>query len=441
MGLPERGLALLAPFVRPRKVLTQPASNKEKAEYVICLQRLGSINEAASLSVEIDETEAPEILLYRSILHFSQWNYAEGLPPLIRLVESHASAEPYLIQAARVNMAAAWIHLGRFEEAIPLLESLAQATHGNGEWLLHCNVLQLMAQNHVLAGNYGKAEEALDRADKLLMGIKTVDRLLLIKWRALLAGFRSGRPDMLEPAREEARRKKHWETLRDLDFYGLRIAFDEKIFLKLYFGTLSSYFRARLVAAFPSPVPDEVAIAGGWSYVSPVPPDSIDPLGELSADLAPGTVTHAALMLLLSDSYKAFRSGEIHSTLFPGDFFNPDTSLNRVHQALHRTRDALSAQIPGLEIVADEATYRLRINAQSPLLKWNVGLVDFSPVRIRLELLKRACPAKIFGSVDVQKVFGISRSAANKLLLQWRESAWVEPAGGEQRQARYSIKV
>lgn len=427
VGLAEKALSLLAPYVRPRKVLTLPATSPEKAEYVICLQRLGSIMEASSLSREIDERLAPEILLYRAILEFSQWNYEAGLPGLTRLVDEFQEADPYLLQTARVNIAAALIHTGRLADAASLLDSLRASTHQNEQWLLHCNTLQLSAHMHVMSGSFDRATEALDQAERILSGIKTLDRLFLIKWRALLEGFKLGHVEALQSARDEAVRKRHWETLRDLDFYSLKIRFAEPVFLRLHFGTLSPHFRRRLSTSFPQAViPSEIAIGTEWNYAKLPAMDTLDPLSDLKGDLAAGTVTHAAFMLLLSDSYKSFRSGELHSTLFPNDFFNPDSSLNRVHQALHRTRQALEAQLPGMEILAEGSTYRLRIPEGSPALKWSVGLNDFSPERIRLEILKRELKAQsTFTSNDAQKVFGISRSAANRVIQQWRESGLV----------------
>lgn len=442
VGLAEKALSLLAPFVRPRKVLTQPATAAEKAEYVISLQRLGSIMEASKLSREIDETLAPEILLYRAILEFSQWNYGAGLPDLTKLVDQFKSADPYLLQTARVNIAAALVHTGRMPDALNLLDSLKISTHENEQWLLHCNTLQLLAHVHVLSGSFDKAKEALNQAETFLSGIKTLDRLFLIKWRALLEGFKAGQVEALQPARAEALRKNHWETLRDLDFYSLKIRFDESVFLKLHFGTLAPHFRRRLSAHFPqATVPAEIALGPEWRYASPPAADALDPLADLTGDLGAGTVTHAAFMLLLSDSYKSFRSGEVHSTLFPADFFNPDTSLNRVHQAMHRTRQALETQLPGVEIIAKASTYRLRIPPGGPALKWSVGLKDFSPDQIRLEILKRTLTTQAtFTSGDTQKVFGISRSAANRLLQQWRESGLLT-ASEKGRRVGYKIKT
>ena len=81
-GLPELGLRLLGRIVRPPPRVATRATAAEKAEYAVCLIRLGASEEARWLLDEIDEREYPPSLLYRAFALASRWDYEATLAPL-----------------------------------------------------------------------------------------------------------------------------------------------------------------------------------------------------------------------------------------------------------------------------------------------------------------------------------------------------------------------
>src|SRR5687768_4925600 len=63
-GLPSLSLRLLAPFVRPKRILLEPASQAEKAEYAAALIDVGAVNEGLKLLESIDTKKETQALLF-----------------------------------------------------------------------------------------------------------------------------------------------------------------------------------------------------------------------------------------------------------------------------------------------------------------------------------------------------------------------------------------
>jgi hypothetical protein len=77
--------------------------------------------------------------------------------------------------------------------------------------------------------------------------------------------------------------------------------------------------------------------------------------------VAPGRKCHQMIEVLLRDFYQPMRLASVFSEVFPGDHFDPDSSPNRTHQILNRTRNWLrSGKIP-VEIGERAGFYSLRI--------------------------------------------------------------------------------
>src|SRR5687767_9650300 len=81
-GLPELAIRWLNPIVRAERKLLKPATEREKAEYAIALIRIGAQPEALGILKGLSAREHPQVLLFRAIGHFSQWDYESALPVL-----------------------------------------------------------------------------------------------------------------------------------------------------------------------------------------------------------------------------------------------------------------------------------------------------------------------------------------------------------------------
>lgn len=425
-GLYETALKLLVPFVRPKKV-SAPATPAERAEYAICLQRLGSSREAAQLLETVNPAEAPEALLYRAILSFSDWNYFSGIQPLQELIKTSAQ-DSYLARVGQLNLSAAYLMTGEYQKADELLGELTEKLKSRGEKLLLCNAFEVWSQLDILTNRLERADEHLKAAESILTGIKTLDRLWLMKWRAVREAMATQSLDPLAPVQAEALRKGHWETLRDLDFHRLRVRFDQKLYRRLYFGTNSVFYRDRLKSFFPGElIPKALAFYPDGRVLENLD-GAIDLYTDFKDELSAGALPHALMMLLFSDWYKRFRTGHLYAILFKNEYFNPETSLNRVHQVVKRLREAMQAQMPNFDIDHDPSGYRMDFDKIDRPIKIEADRPSPDPDQIRIHLLATRRPGE-FDSSDVQEILTLSRSAANKLIKSWRDERLIDIVG------------
>jgi hypothetical protein len=438
-GLAEQAIRILGEWVRPRKRLLQPATESETAEYAFALQRLGGVEEALGLLNSI-EAPAVETRLYRAICRFAQWDYESALPDLLEIESRQDQLDPYFAMVAQTNTAAALIFTGRTDQARRLLERLEKTTASTQSLRLLSNTFELQAQLAVATEDWSEAERTLEKASALTRSTQIVDSLYIEKWQAITEALRSRSIEPLVRAENRAKASGHSETLRDLDFFRLKVAFDPQIFLRLFFGTPFHHYRERLKQAFPDQmIPLEIGFSQDFQPANPSAED-LDGLAGLAGELAIGNLPHGLLLLLTSDFYRAFRTAQIHSHLFPGEHFNTSSSLTRVHQVVKRLREALVEQLPDLEVTTEDGRYRLRWHSGS---KVSIRLPQrrdrVTGTQLQLQLLSRERPNG-FRSVDVQETLGISKAAANKLISSWRDSELIRAMSTE-RSPLYEAQV
>lgn len=424
VGSYDQALRILMPVVRPKAKLLNPASYAEKAEYAICLQRFGSLEEARDLLEEIPEDAVPDALLYKAIFHFPDWEYAEAVPHLERLIQITAKGS-YLNQVGCLNLAASLVTAEKYAESETVLSELRASTSNTGRLLLFCNALEVSAQAAIFSGRLAMARDFLNSAENVLSGVKTFDRLWLIKWSAILNAFENKEPAFLAPAREEAVRKMHWETQRELDFISCKIRYDADLARKLFYGSAAPRYRERLQRHFEIPESPQVFILKDREYRAEAA-SSVHCIKDLDGQLSAGDLPNLALLNLLSDAYRGLRSGQLHSRLFPGDFFNPYTSLDRVHQVIKRVRTEAKKQIKGLEILQNDGIYTLDLSALKTPIEIPQRFPELSGLNVKLHSLSLSLARDTFDSKDVQKIFSLSRAAANRLISSWREKEIVK---------------
>lgn len=336
-GLSGHSIRLLFPYVRPKARNPIAPEPQEIAEYAASLIRLEATHEAENLLRSIAESGVPEVSLYQAFARIHVWDYASA-EKYLRKFLSHPIAPPYLKTIAQVNLAAALI----FQEnsgSKALLESLLEETARTGNSLLHGNCLLLSAQAALTAGNFQPAQEFLDQGEQLLdqqgKSRESNDAFLLRKWRTILK-LKAGDSESLAALRQEARVRRNYETLRDLDYHEALVSNSRELWTKLYFGTPYDSYRKRILKSVElTTLPKTYHWISEFETAPTVRPRRfIDPTG----DLKPGQVLHRLYEALCSDFYKPQSAVALFTKVFPGEIYNPLTAPNRVHQALKRLR-------------------------------------------------------------------------------------------------------
>lgn len=107
------------------------------------------------------------------------------------------------------------------------------------------------------------------------------------------------------------------------------------------------------------------------------------PLFDPAKSLPAGKLVQELLFHLLSDFYRPITLASLATRLFPGEFYNPTYTPNRVHQLVKRLRTWIAEHAPGLIIEENQGSYRL--SAEAPI----VVELDRAEVRIPLKVCLR----------------------------------------------------
>lgn len=421
---PQLAVRALHPIIRGEFALSEPPTDFEKAEYGVALLRLGAIPEALELLNDVSPAKVPMVHLYRAFCHFNRWNYLAGLQCL-EFDLSKLPVDDYQKNTIRVNRAAAKLWLADLDGLEYELLDLQETLGRNNQRRLQSNVFEMLAQNYIQTESWDKSADALRRSMELIDSNHRMDTLFIRKWQAISQALRDRDPTALGELRTEALAAGHWETVRDVDHYRLQIEPDRRLFEYLYFGTPHHSFRHRLEHGWRSEfaIPEYAEVGGGTA------PSRVWNPFEPGKDW--GSLSHRLNLVLLQDLYQPRRVGEIFSMLFQNEYFNPDSSVNRVHQAVRRLKEFMRENQVPASIESIDGLYRLQIApdiavglyrrfpvARDPFYRWRLN--QFAPHESRDHGISRD---------QVENLLAISTSKAKEWIRRGREEGWIETFG------------
>lgn len=239
-GIFSQALRILRPVVL-NEHSNGHATPSEIGEYGISLFKSGCVFEALRWLDSIKDRDVGEADLYRGFAHMMEWDYKQAIGPLRNFIAR--SPDSFIKLVAKVNLSASLINTGELLEAEQLIRSNMNEAEKFNNLRLKANSLELLSQIAIKNKEYKKASAFLDKAWQILEADKSSDQLFVIKWKSILEGIESGNAEKLNLAREAARKQNHFETIRDLDFYELKIKYSDEVYNKLYCGTPFSTLR------------------------------------------------------------------------------------------------------------------------------------------------------------------------------------------------------
>jgi hypothetical protein len=370
----------------------------------------------------------------------AQWDYANTIPVLDRFL-AMGNIDDNQCTFGKLNLAAALVHEREHARAETLLVELVELARARGLRPILGSALELHAQKEIDQGRWARARGLLEEAERNLESAGEVEAFYVRKWRLINEVLSRGEESpatRLSALREEARRIRHWESLRDCDLIQATIDRDPARFVHLYFGTPFESFRRRSFLQFGR----DVAIPDRYHWrLGPQDGSDGEPVRLFSADDGPraGSIALRLAFILVSDFYRPFYPGHLHSCLYPGEHFNPNSSPGRVHQAVRTLRVALAKAKPPLEVEKDkEGGYRLTASRPCRLE------VPHRRLRVRLEIpswaeLEKAFGEKTFSASEAATVLQVpARTLIRHLQTGW-ESGLIEREGAGNA-TRYRLK-
>lgn len=443
VGLISISLRILYPYIYPQKPILKPATSEEIIEYAVCLARIGAQLEARNLLNKIDPNTEPRVLLYQAFSLFQEWNYEDAIPNIIQFL-NHNYPDEYQNLVARVNLIASYISVGKLTEAKEQLQVLLPLVTERKYNLLRGNLLELSAQLWIMLKNSTEAEKALQEASKFLADQQLAESIYVEKWRLVLATQKNKDHQKncteLHQLRAKALALNHWEIARGTDYFICKFSGDRRRFHFLYHGSPLPKFREMLIKDFPempSPKKDYVRLLGpifGEPFVRKGPPIpiAIDTLAgttwNKSYKLKPGQLLQRYLLAISSDFYLPSRVGTLFQQLFPEEYFNPETSPDKVKKTAKRFEKWVEQAVPDIRIIEQDGFYKLIATKPTSILVPVTSLLDLERSHsnsenslsndslIEFHSLYKWAGNRNFRSTEVAKEFGISVSTATRLI-------------------------
>ncbi|HUP57503.1 MAG TPA: hypothetical protein VM598_08640 [Bdellovibrionota bacterium] len=438
-GLPELAIRWLNPIVRAERKLLHPATEREKAEYAIALIRIGAQPEALGILKDLSARENPQVLLFRAVGHFSQWDYLSALPVLEEYL-THPVTE-YQRLVGLVNLSAALIFESLYDRAEEVLSRALAAAREAKATLLLGNCLELSAQLALAQGSLKEADEHLKNASAEFAESGSIDSFFVRKWRAVLDLKRSATSERiarLGAIRAEGLELRHWESVRDCDFYLASHTRDSSLVAHLYHGTPFARFRQRIREEIGPGL--EIPPSFDWQLGSGRaggPLIDLELGEEVSSGrrLKPDQIPHRLLKALAHDFYRPYTVAGLFGRMFPNDYFHPVYSVGRVHQALVRLRQWLASA--RIDLLIDESHGHYRLGARKPVrIRTTLASQREQPLEAPLRKLRSEFASRPFSSREASRCLAMPLRSAIRCLVGAVDSGSLSKQGAG-RKVRY----
>jgi hypothetical protein len=399
-------LRVLNPYLDARD------NDLELAEYALTLGKLGAPAEALRVIRRVRPEACAKQPFYEALILFSLWEYPRAIP-LLRLYLKNCAEDSYEWLVTSANLTAALTFSDRLGEAGDLCgRLLAGARRQNFRYLVTSG-LELSAQIRIAARDFTGALALLEESERGLADPDSLHSFFVRKWQAV-AGIMSRSDDAavarLAAARAEALRRQQWESLRNCDLYLAAATGDEDLFLRVYFGTPNENYRAAMLKIFTP----KGGVPGSRRLHFPEG-------GSRGAELDEPALGKQALKIfriVAADIYRPARVAHLFFSVFGEPHFNPASSPNRVHQAVHRANAQLQKLKQPVRLENFSEGYRLSFSAPAALL-FNARAEELPAPVLKL---KKRWSGEEFSAREARELLGISNGAINKILRSEIES-------------------
>lgn len=334
-------LRILGPLMESKFILDAPATDEEIALYGGSLIRVGARRQGLQLLLHLDDQKNPEIIMYKVDAFFSEWNYKQAIPLLKRYLK-HESITDYQKLVGRLNLAAAFAFEGQNGYARDLLSHIRADSQFKGHRLLYANALEISAQISLAEKKFDQANSELLLAFGSMQEQEGIYPYFVQKWQALSNFLQNpeSKENLLQliTLKEKAKEMKEWESIRQIDFFQALAKADKKLYLHLMVGTPYLNYRRVLEKKFigPTLVPKQYLLKLNSSETFPANTLDVDQGMFLKSKISARSLTHRLLILLFRDFYRPLPVGEAFSLLYPAEYFNPETSPEKVRDLTRR---------------------------------------------------------------------------------------------------------
>ena len=408
-GLIAIGLRLLHPIIRSHKILDEPVTANEVCEYSALLARNGSVHEALELLKNVDNSIAPEALLYQGQCHILKWEYSEATDYFKRFLNSKGDEYSKLI--TRVNLISGYIVLSKLNEATETLKETIELVQNVGATRLLANCYELWGQVYFWQNDFSNSRMMLKRASEIFNNAQSVDQLLILKTESIMKAIEENSVAPLTQFRKLAMQRKNWESVREADLFMLKVTSNQSQLDHLIFGTPHVEYRRRienLVGAHPN---QNYVLGNDQGSQINLQTGLVTGTGKLPL----GKKIHQVIKTLTRDFYAPTNMGTLFFELYPEEYFDVDSSPFRIRQAILRTRQWLKQNNIPASIIQSQGAYRFLITGDFGI-KLQLEQQAVNPTLTRWQQLKeKISPGVSFTSEQICNELGWSRTTFRRL--------------------------
>lgn len=448
VGAINWGLRVLKPLVYGHLPGLVPSAD-ELATYSALLIKVGVFGEARRL-LQRPMDPTPLVHLFRGFCEIAQWNHSRAIPSLKSYLA--VVADPYQRAMAQMNLAACYTSCGMLSSALPLVCDLNERSQQMNWALLNLNSIELLTRILALDPSI-----QIPKAQRRLIGSQGADSpankgvyaLFLRKWNLIRivneSGFRVAHGAEFASLRRDAVQLRHFETVRDVDFYLALFRRDIDLARQVYFGTPHTSYRAELIQNFP-----DLRTAGRflWNLDGSAGEDSrrLDvPSGLLDSVpiIKSGGISHKLLASLSSDFYRPQTVGTIFNFIHYNELYHPLHSPVRIYKSIQRLRALFATASVPLSIKIEKGEVSLTaLSAFGILVNANQKSVHTAKERGDLQASYRRVSAQFqgrsFTSSQVAEALDLGHRSA-QILLKGLKSRRKLRSIGKGRAARYLL--
>jgi tetratricopeptide (TPR) repeat protein len=428
-------LKVLHRFVAPENPLAVEATPPEKMIYAYALCNLSATEEALELLNSFNGKDLPEAQFLKALTYVRQWNYSQSIP-LLKDYLASPNLEPYRRLVGELNLVAAYVSTGDWEQASPWLEKI-QATCQEAKYqLVLGNSFELKAQVLFFQGHYDEALVCLEQARELLKDQKGLYLLFVEKWTLICQVFKNRSAENLERLRElklKAGELADAETVRECELFEAVATQNEALLRKVIMGTPSEHYRQRARQLFGKNLKPlgqfAWALSPGSAEATAGEPVTFDPYEKQNSQeaLYEKPQLLAVFEALTLDFYKPCHLGALFKSVYPQEKFNPYTSPARVLQLLKRLDLWFQDQAVPLRVDFKKSEFSVTalVSVRIPIQRGKK--MSFSEGHWRE--IKNIFEGRTFTTSKISEVVGISKTSAQRLVKEALKEGRVKTVG------------
>ena len=447
-GVPLIALRALGSIVHQNREIHSPATVEELASYAIALHKVGASGEAQMLLKPLNGKTHPQVLLYRAFVHFSKWEYREPIHDLQQFIEAKGLSS-YERLVGQLNLAAAFVTEELYTDAETLLSNIFSIAKQHSFSAVYSSALELSAQLSYARRDFQRGLKYLTEARELTEAQTEAQLAWVDKWQCLIElaqhGVTSSGLDRLHKIRAASILRGDSETCRECDLREAILSQNLDLFVRVYAGTPFSAYRKRMFRLWTpmSSLPQTLR----WT-----PPGSLVGHGELDLQLGrtntgievkPGQSTHRLLWAMSLDFYRHSSVGSLFHVLFADQYFDPETSRDRVQAIIYRSREWLQqnkitlsiqmrhANIGGQYYLESSPNFGLRVFCER-------GHAPPTNEEVMLSRIETTWSQNKFTASEACKKLGLSLGTVVSI-LNWGQERNLVQKIGQRRQTQYLI--